>query len=235
MVSTWTESYRDRGWQGSWTVFYWAWWISWSPFVGMFIARVSKGRTIREFIFGVLLVPSVITFLWLTAFGGSAIWLDLKGLVPGLGERIIADESTALFVFLEQFPLSSISSVIGILLVISFFVTSSDSGSLVIDSITAGGKLDAPVAQRIFWALIEGAVAAVLLIGGGLVALQTAAVTTGLPFMIILIVMMYSLNKGLRSEVARTKYLALNEDKKSYEKKIAGMIAKRLTKKEEKK
>lgn len=235
MVSTWTESYRDRGWQGSWTVFYWAWWISWSPFVGMFIARVSKGRTIREFIFGVLLVPSVITFLWLTAFGGSAIWLDLKGSVAGLGERIIADESTALFVFLEQFPLSSISSVIGILLVISFFVTSSDSGSLVIDSITAGGKLDAPVAQRIFWALIEGAVAAVLLIGGGLVALQTAAVTTGLPFMIILIVMMYSLNKGLRSEVARTKYLALNEDKKSYEKKIAGMIAKRLTKKEEKK
>ncbi len=234
MVSTWTEAYRDRGWQGSWTVFYWAWWISWSPFVGMFIARVSKGRTIKEFILGVLLVPSIITFLWLTAFGGSAIWMDLKGVAAGLGERIIADESTALFIFFEQFPLSSIVSVVGVLLVISFFVTSSDSGSLVIDSITAGGKLDAPVGQRIFWASIEGAVAAVLLLGGGLVALQTAAVTTGLPFMIILIVMMYSLNKGLRSEVARTKYLAQSQDKKSYEKKIAGMIAKRLTKKDKK-
>lgn len=160
--------------------------------------------------------------------------MDLKGVASGLGERIIADESTALFIFFEQFPLSSIVSVVGVLLVISFFVTSSDSGSLVIDSITAGGKLDAPVGQRIFWASIEGAVAAVLLLGGGLVALQTAAVTTGLPFMIILIVMMYSLNKGLRSEVARTKYLAQSQDKKSYEKKIAGMIAKRLTKKDKK-
>ncbi|ASB49886.1 BCCT family transporter [Alkalitalea saponilacus] len=235
LVSTWTEAYRDRGWQGSWTVFYWAWWISWSPFVGMFIARVSKGRTIREFIFGVLLVPSLITFLWLTAFGGSAIWLDLKGVVPGLGERIVADESTALFVFFENFPLSTIASIIGILLVMSFFVTSSDSGSLVIDSITAGGKLDAPVGQRIFWANTEGAVAAVLLIGGGLTALQTAAVTTGLPFLIILLVMIYSLNKGLKSEMARTIYLSKSEDKKSYEKKIAGMIAKRLIKKESKK
>jgi len=235
VVSTWTEAYRDRGWQGGWTVFYWAWWISWSPFVGMFIARVSKGRTIREFIFGVLLVPSVITFLWLTAFGGSAIFMDIKGVSEGLGERIIVDESTALFVFFEQFPWSNFLSVVGILLVISFFVTSSDSGSLVIDSITAGGKLDAPVAQRIFWANTEGAVAAVLLLGGGLTALQTAAVTTGLPFLFILIVMMYSLHKGLSSEMARSKYLSQSQDKKSYEKKIAGMIAKRLIKKEEKK
>lgn len=235
VVSTWTEAYRDRGWQGGWTVFYWAWWISWSPFVGMFIARVSKGRTIREFIFGVLLVPSVITFLWLTAFGGSAIFMDIKGTAEGLGERIIVDESTALFVFFEQFPWSNFLSVVGILLVISFFVTSSDSGSLVIDSITAGGKLDAPVAQRIFWANTEGAVAAVLLLGGGLTALQTAAVTTGLPFLLILIVMMYSLHKGLSSEMARSQYLSKSQDKKSYEKKIAGMIAKRLIKKEEKK
>ncbi|MCA1745652.1 MAG: BCCT family transporter, partial [Bacteroidales bacterium] len=148
---------------------------------------------------------------------------------------IIVDESTALFVFFEQFPWSNFLSVVGILLVISFFVTSSDSGSLVIDSITAGGKLDAPVAQRIFWANTEGAVAAVLLLGGGLTALQTAAVTTGLPFLLILIVMMYSLHKGLLSEMARSQYLSKSQDKKSYEKKIAGMIAKRLIKKEEKK
>lgn len=235
MVSTWTEAYRDRGWQGSWTVFYWAWWISWSPFVGMFIARVSKGRTIREFIFGVLLVPSVITFLWLTAFGGSAIWMDIKGIAQGLGEKIIADESTALFIFFEQFPWGNFTSLVGILLVISFFVTSSDSGSLVIDSITAGGKLDAPVAQRIFWALIEGAVAAVLLLGGGLVALQTAAVITGLPFMVILLVMIYSLNKGLSSEMARSRYLSKSQDKKSYEQKILDLITKRTAKKEDKK
>ncbi|WP_088654055.1 BCCT family transporter [Geofilum rhodophaeum] len=232
MVSSWTEAYRDRGWQGGWTVFYWAWWISWSPFVGMFIARVSKGRTIREFVFGVLLVPSVVMFLWLTAFGGSAVFFDIKGIAPGIGDRIIADESTALFVFFEQFPWSSLLSVIGILLVISFFVTSSDSGSLVIDSITAGGKLDAPVGQRIFWANIEGAVAAVLLLGGGLTALQTAAVSTGLPFLFVLLVMMYSLYRGLSSELTRAEYLSKSQDKKSYEKKIAGMIAKRLTKKE---
>ncbi|MDG5799911.1 BCCT family transporter [Marinilabiliaceae bacterium ANBcel2] len=234
-VASWTEAFKDVGWQGSWTVFYWAWWISWSPFVGMFIARVSKGRTIREFIFGVLLVPSLITFLWLTAFGGSAIWMDLKGTADNLGERIIADESTALFVFFEQFPFGSVASILGVMLVISFFITSSDSGSLVIDSITAGGKLDAPVGQRVFWANTEGAVAAVLLLGGGLTALQTAAVTTGLPFLIILVIMIYSLLKGLKSELAREKYLSQTEDQKSYEKKIAGMIAKRVSKKEDKK
>ncbi|MEJ2005472.1 MAG: BCCT family transporter, partial [Cyclobacteriaceae bacterium] len=181
-LSFWSEAYAvqgDGGWQNKWTVFYWAWWISWSPFVGMFIARVSKGRTVREFIMGVLMVPSLLTFLWMTVFGGSGIWLELTGV--SIGDSIVNNLSTSLFVLLEQFPLAMISSGIAVLLVINFFVTSSDSGSLVIDSITAGGKLNTPVAQRIFWAVMEGTVAAVLLIGGGLTALQTAAVSTGLP------------------------------------------------------
>ena len=233
-VSTWTEAYRDNGWQGDWTVFYWAWWISWSPFVGMFIARVSRGRTIQEFIFGVLLVPTLLTFLWLTALGGTAIYIDMQeGLLSGnhfLADSITGDVSTALFVFLEKFPFSGIGSIIGILLITSFFVTSSDSGSLVIDSITAGGKLDAPVGQRIFWATAEGAVAAVLLIGGGLTALQTAAITTGLPFLAILFVMCYSLQKGLRQESARLKQFDKDLDQKSYEKRLSDVILKKLEK-----
>lgn len=233
-VSTWSEAYRDNGWQGDWTVFYWAWWISWSPFVGMFIARVSRGRTIREFIFGVLLVPTLLTFLWLTAMGGTAIFLDMQeGALSGshiLAETITGDVSIAMFVFLENFPFSGIGSIIGILLVTSFFVTSSDSGSLVIDSITAGGKLDAPVGQRIFWATTEGTVAAVLLIGGGLTALQTAAITTGLPFLLILVIMCYSLQKGLSQEFARLSQYDKDLDRKSYEKRLSDVIMKKLEK-----
>jgi choline/glycine/proline betaine transport protein len=233
-VSTWTEAYRDNGWQGDWTVFYWAWWISWSPFVGMFIARVSKGRTIQEFIFGVLLVPTLLTFLWLTALGGTAIFLDMQeGALTGshaLAETITGDVSISMFVFLENFPFSGIGSIIGILLVTSFFVTSSDSGSLVIDSITAGGKLDAPVGQRIFWATTEGAVAAVLLIGGGLTALQTAAITTGLPFLVILVFMCYSLYKGLGQEHARLRQFDKDLDRASYEKRLSDVIMKKLNK-----
>ncbi|EIM73427.1 choline/carnitine/betaine transporter [Nitritalea halalkaliphila LW7] len=229
-VSTWTEAYRDKGWQGDWTVFYWAWWISWSPFVGMFIARVSKGRSIREFIIGVLLIPSFLTFFWLSAMGGSAIFLDLHSGTSELSDAIVQDEATALFVFLNEFPLPVIGSIVGILLIASFFVTSSDSGSLVIDSITAGGKLDAPVAQRIFWANAEGTVAAVLLIGGGLTALQTATITTGLPFLFILLVMAYSLRKGLQQEYAQQEILKQEKNKKDYESKLTDVIMKNVLK-----
>ena len=201
-TSFWTEAFEPAetaDWQNGWTVFYWAWWISWSPFVGMFIARVSKGRTVREFILGVLIVPSLLTFLWMTVFGGTGIWVEMQE--PGIiSTRIIEDVSTSLFVLLQQFPFSGIASAVGVILVINFFVTSSDSGSLVIDSLTSGGKLDAPVAQRVFWALTQGGVAAVLLVGGGLGALQTAAISTGLPFTFVLILMMYSLYKGLKSD-----------------------------------
>jgi len=201
--SFWTETYLDSNWQNNWTVFYWAWWISWSPYVGLFIARISKGRTVREFILGVLVVPSLVTFLWLSTFGGTAINLEMQG-IGNIGAQVQQDYAIALFAMLEQFPLSMITSAVAMLLVMSFFITSSDSGSLVIDSLTSGGKLDAPVGQRVFWASTEGAVAAVLLIGGGLGALQTASITAGLPFMLILLVMCYSLYKGLRSEYQKT-------------------------------
>ena len=231
-ISFWTEAYAPdakAGWQNSWTVFYWAWWISWSPFVGMFIARVSKGRTVREFVMGVLLVPTLLTFLWMTTFGGSGLWVEINN--PGLiGQNVMDNVSTSLFVLLEQFPLTTITSAIGVILVINFFVTSSDSGSLVIDSITAGGKLDAPVGQRVFWALTEGGVAAVLLIGGGLTALQTAAITTGLPFTFVLILMMFSLYKGLMNEHGRNMQKDKETDMAKYDARLRNIVEKRKQK-----
>jgi choline/glycine/proline betaine transport protein len=199
-LSLWTETFRDTNWQGSWTVFYWAWWISWSPFVGMFIARVSKGRTVREFILGVMVVPTLLSLVWLATFGGAALNLQASGVVD-LVAAVNADVATALFVMLESFPLAAVTSVIGILLVVVFFVTSSDSGSLVVDHLTSGGKLDSPRPQRVFWAVMEGVVAAVLLIGGGLTTLQTAAVATGLPFALILLFMVWALYVGFRREL----------------------------------
>eukprot|EP00752_Nemacystus_decipiens_P000139 g139.t1 len=191
----------DEAWMQGWTVFYWAWWISWSPFVGMFIARVSYGRTVREFIIAVLLVPTAVTLVWMSAFGGSAldqIMNDVGALAGGLGAVELA-----MFQMLENLPLTALTSGIGVILVLVFFITSSDSGSLVIDAITAGGKVDAPVVQRIFWVVIEGVVAAVLLFGGGadaLTALQAAAITVGLPFTLVLIVMCLCLYLGLQHE-----------------------------------
>ncbi len=225
-MSTWTETYQQSDWQNSWTVFYWAWWISWSPFVGMFIARISRGRTIREFVLGVLIVPTLLTFLWLSAFGGSAIFLELNAMADIAG-AVSQNVATSLYVLLEQFPLSFITSLVGVILVIGFFITSSDSGSLVIDSLTAGGKLDAPVAQRIFWANTEGAVAAVLLIGGGLGALQTAAITTGLPFAILLVFMARSLHKGLSLEYEDMMKAQRGKERQQYQSTIMNIMKKR--------
>ncbi|MFB6092721.1 MAG: BCCT family transporter [Haloquadratum sp.] len=192
--------YTVQGWMGSWTVFYWGWWIAWSPFVGMFIARISKGRTIREFVLGVLFLPSLFSFLWLATFGGSALWVELQG-GGGIAAAVANQGQTiAMFEMLSNFPLSWLSGLIATVLVITFFVTSSDSGSLVVDHLTSGGKHDVPKPQRIFWALTEGAVAAILLIGGGLTALQTAAITTGLPFAVILCLMCYTVYLGLDNE-----------------------------------
>lgn len=188
---------EDDNFRQGWTSFYWAWWISWSPFVGMFIARVSRGRTVREFIICVLLIPSLVSVLWMTAFGGTAI----SQLVDD-GYTAVADSALELqlFMMLNALPLTAITSFVGIVLVIVFFVTSSDSGSLVIDTITAGGKMDAPKSQRIFWCIFEGLVAIALLLGGGLLALQAAAVSTGLPFALVLLLACWALIKGLRSE-----------------------------------
>ncbi|MEF8854597.1 MAG: BCCT family transporter [Haloarculaceae archaeon] len=191
---------------GAWTVFYWAWWIAWSPFVGMFIARISKGRTVREFVIGVLFLPSLFSFIWLATFGGSALADSVQsegaGAVVGAYNELGYGtfQTLGMFVTLEQFPLGAISGSIATLLVITFFVTSSDSGSLVIDHLTSGGKHDVPRVQRIFWAITEGAVAAILLYGGGLGALQTAAIATGFPFAIILTLMIYTVYLGLREE-----------------------------------
>jgi choline/glycine/proline betaine transport protein len=166
----------------------------------MFIARVSKGRTVREFILGVMVVPTLLSLVWLATFGGAALNLQASGVVD-LVAAVNADVATALFVMLESFPLAAVTSVIGILLVVVFFVTSSDSGSLVVDHLTSGGKLDSPRPQRVFWAVMEGVVAAVLLIGGGLTTLQTAAVATGLPFALILLFMVWALYVGFRREL----------------------------------
>ena len=195
-ISTWTETYSGSNWQDDWTIFYWAWWICWSPFVGMFIARISRGRTIREFILGVLLVPTCLTFIWLTVFGNTAIFEELfRG--GGIAQQVQENIAVALFVLLERYPLSFITSLLAVIVVVTFFVTSSDSGSLVIDIITAGGNTDSPVQQRIFWAVLQGVVAATLLLGGGLKALQTATITIGLPFAVVLLFICWSLLKGL--------------------------------------
>ncbi|SDS84822.1 betaine/carnitine transporter, BCCT family [Halopseudomonas sabulinigri] len=188
---------EDANFTQGWTAFYWAWWISWSPFVGMFIARVSRGRTVREFLIAVLLVPSLVSVLWMTAFGGTAIGQFVTDGFTGVQEAAL---ELKLFVMLGELPLTAITSFVGIVLVIVFFVTSSDSGSLVIDTITAGGKVNAPVPQRVFWVISEGVVAIALLLGGGLAALQAMSVSTGLPFTIVLLVGCISIIKGLMSE-----------------------------------
>ncbi|MDI3325762.1 BCCT family transporter [Pontibacterium granulatum] len=200
-LSNWMGREDEKFYKG-WTVFYWAWWVSWSPFVGMFIARVSKGRTVREFMIAVLLIPTLVSAVWMAAFGAQAldqIQNNVGQLTNGLG-----DVSLAMFKMLENLPMAEITSALAIVLVLVFFITSSDSGSLVIDSITAGGKVNAPVPQRIFWAVLQGVIAGVLLYGGGseaLTALQAGAITTGLPFTAILLLMCVSIYKGLKTEV----------------------------------
>ena len=199
-LSNWVGR-EDTGFLHGWTTFYWAWWISWSPFVGMFIARVSYGRTVREFITCVLIIPTLVSILWMTTFGGTALDQFLADGYTGVQQTVVDYvPELSLFRMLAELPLASITSLVGIILVIVFFVTSSDSGSLVIDTITAGGKVDAPVAQRVFWAIFEGLVAIVLLLGGGLAALQAGAIATGFPFALLMLLMMYATFKALRSQ-----------------------------------
>lgn len=188
---------QDDNFRQGWTAFYWAWWISWSPFVGMFIARVSRGRTVREFLVAVLLIPALVSVFWMTAFGGTAISQIVH---QGITAAADAPLELKLFAMLQHLPLAAVTSFIGIVLVVVFFITSSDSGSLVIDTITAGGKVDAPVSQRVFWASFEGLVAIALLLGGGLAALQAMAVSTGFPFTVVLLLACISIVKGLMDE-----------------------------------
>ncbi len=189
----------DDNFRHGWTAFYWAWWISWSPFVGMFIARVSRGRTVRQFLIAVLLIPALISVLWMTALGGTAISQSLAGFQGAVDAAL----ELKLFAMLEQMPLHQITSFIGIILVVVFFITSSDSGSLVIDTISAGGKVHSPMPQRVFWCTLEGVLAITLLLGGGLTALQAMAVSTGLPFTIVLLGACYAIVVGPYRGTAR--------------------------------
>jgi len=195
-------AYEPRAWMADWTLFYWAWWIAWSPFVGMFIARISRGRTVREFLLNVLLVPAGFTFLWMTVFGNTAISLDMGQAAGAISNAVSTDLSTALFYFLEQLPGAAFTSTLAILLVAVFFVTSADSGALVIDTIASGGADDTPRWQRVYWCLLLGLIAATLLLAGGLGALQAATLAAALPFVLIMILLSIGLVRQMNADLA---------------------------------
>jgi choline/glycine/proline betaine transport protein len=214
-LSLWTDANQNRPWQGWWTAFYWGWWIAWSPFVGMFIARISKGRTIREFVIGVLLVPTAFGFLWLTVFGGTALWIELTqggGVVAAVKQDVTLALYTT-FTLLDLGFLSTLFAGVATLLIATYFITSSDSGTLVVATLLSLGDENPPTMHRIIWGVSEGAVAAVLLLAGGLTALQTASITAALPFSVIMVFMCVGLVQGLRQEVVGPQYAALTGKK----------------------
>ncbi|AQQ67036.1 choline transporter [Microbulbifer agarilyticus] len=196
-------AYAPTDWLGGWTILYWGWWMSWSPFVGLFIARISRGRTIREFVIGAMLVPALVTMMWMTFFGNSAIHMILDQGLTQLGEVVSQDQSVALFQFLEQFPFSSVFSFVAVIMVIVFFVTSADSGAMVVNMLSSHGRDETPLWQRIFWCFLIGAVAIALLLAGGLGSLQTAVIVSALPFSAILLIAMYGLITALRTDSAK--------------------------------
>ncbi|MYB00685.1 BCCT family transporter, partial [Candidatus Poribacteria bacterium] len=197
---------EDTGFFHDWTTFYWAWWIAWAPFIGTFIARISKGRTVREFVIFVLLLPTLLCLIWFSAFGGTAIHQFLAEGYTGVTENVETyTYELALFKMFEGLPWTTLLSCVAMTLTIIFFVTSSDSGSLIIDIIAAGGKVDAPVPQRVFWCTVEGLVAIALLLGGGLKALQAASLATGFPFAIVLLGMGVCVWIGLSKEVRQSE------------------------------
>src|SRR5690606_11305229 len=196
-------AYEQTDWLGGWTLFYWGWWLSWSPFVGMFIARVSRGRTIRQFIAGVTLVPTGFTFLWMTVFGDTAIHMVLVEGVQNLAKATQADASLALFVFLDHFPYSQVLSGLAVIMVIVFFVTSADSGALVVDLLASGGNTRTPVWQRLFWSIGTGVMAISLLLANGLQALQTATIASALPFSFVLLAVIWGLLKALQRDLTK--------------------------------
>lgn len=196
-------AYDPSPWMGAWTLFYWGWWIAWAPFVGMFIARISRGRTIRQFVLGVLFVPVGFTFIWLTVFGDTALHMIVQQHLTVIADAVAADTSVALFKFLEHLPFAGVTSLLAVILVVTFFVTSSDSGSLVVDTLASGGSDRNPVWQRIFWSVLEGVVAAALLLAGGLTALQAASIASALPFCFIMLLSCWGLYQALHIESVR--------------------------------
>ncbi|AVJ26684.1 BCCT family transporter [Achromobacter spanius] len=224
-------AYEPTDWLGGWTLFYWGWWIAWSPFVGLFIARISRGRTIREFVCGVLLVPAGFTLFWMTVFGDTAIYYILVGGDQGLAQAVDKDSSLALFAFLELLPWSSVISIFAIAMVAVFFVTSADSGALVVDLLASGGADRTPVWQRIFWSLSMGAVAIALLLADGLTALQTATIASALPFSIILLLSLWGLFKALKLDATKRgiRYQSLTLSRparggQSWERRLRNMV-----------
>ncbi|WP_313139260.1 choline BCCT transporter BetT [Stenotrophomonas sp.] len=196
-------AYEPTGWLGGWTLFYWGWWIAWSPFVGMFIARISRGRTVREFVVGVLLVPLGFTFLWMTIYGNTALFMVRAEGVQELVQTVSSDSSMALFEFLRHLPWTMATSCLAVLLVGLFFVTSADSGALVIDMLTSKGEEESPLWQRIFWALLVGALAVALLFAGGLESLQAATIASAFPFTLVMILMCWGLLKAMRLDATK--------------------------------
>ncbi|MFJ2981766.1 MULTISPECIES: BCCT family transporter [unclassified Pseudomonas] len=196
-------AYEPTDWIGGWTLLYWGWWLSWSPFVGLFIARISRGRTIREFVCGVLLVPTGFTLLWMTVFGDSAIHMIMHGGAQELAGVVEQDSSLALFAFLQHFPWSTAVSMLAVLMVVVFFVTSADSGALVVDMLASSGKGHSPLWQRVFWSVTMGAVAIALLLANGLKALQAATIASALPFAVILLFAIWGLFKALGLDATR--------------------------------
>ena len=204
-LSNWVGR-TDTSFLHDWTTFYWAWWIAWAPFVGTFIARISKGRTVRQFIFFVLLLPTLLCLVWFATFGGTALHQHMVDGYTGVTENVEAWKlEIALFKMFDKLPLTVLLSSVAMMLTIIFFVTSSDSGSLIIDTIAAGGKIDAPVPQRVFWCSLEGLVAIALLLGGGLKSLQAASLATGFPFAIVLLGMAVCVWIGLREESRKSQ------------------------------
>ncbi len=228
------QAYSRSDWIGNWTLFIFGWTIAWSPFVGLFIAKISRGRTIRQFVFGVMFVPTIFTFLWFSVFGDTALHMIMvEGYTSLIGD-VQADNAIALFKLFELLPMTSIASFLAVVLIITFFVTSSDSGSLVIDSLAAGGALHTPVWQRVFWASIEGVVASALLLAGGLSALQTMTIASALPFAIIMMIAALGMwralvieghhETSLQSHMQGSR-LASNAGPGLWKKRLAGMVS----------
>ena len=222
-MSTWTEALQGTDWQKKRTIMYWGWWISWSPFVGIFIARISKGRTIKEFILCVLILPALVTFLWFSAFGGTTmrdILLGDTAMIAAVNDNI----STALYVFFDKFPLAMLLKILGVILICSFIITSADSGALVVDSLTSGGKMKTPRYQRVIWAVCIGVIASVLMYGGGLNALQTVVTISGLPFAILLVGMCFSLFRGISEDYQKAERKEKLLERESYRKSILNLV-----------
>ncbi|MFT7246333.1 MAG: choline/glycine/proline betaine transport protein, partial [Candidatus Azotimanducaceae bacterium] len=202
-------AYNPTDWIGGWTIFYWGWWLSWAPFVGLFIARISRGRTIREFVLGAMFGPTLFTLFWMTVFGNSGIDLILNQGVDSLGIAVQSDSSVALFKFFESFPFSTVLSFVAVLMVVVFFVTSADSGALVVNMLSAHGRDDTPMLQRSIWTVFIGLIAIVLLLAGGLSSLQTAAIASALPFSIALLFAMWGFWKALDTDVKKQDALLM--------------------------